>query len=387
MLLENIYGKSVITLKEGKKIATVGRLLFNRKNKALEFVVLDFKKTTNDDYKFISFKSIEGIGDYALVIDSENVVEELSLEEFKEVFSERLTEIVGEFIITIKGNKVGLVKEISVSEDGGKLIELYVESDEQNLKKICAKEILTLGKDVIVINDRKEKSSDENSSDYRKLKEEDALADYVENEVSNNINFEEDFHEIREEFLVKKSEHFSDEEFKGVIVTENDESDIDLNFQKLDCESDINSFDLESDVDSFDLEPHKFDDEKILSIDSVDNENFVNDDLTEKIASLDNDSIVGDVKDENSDELNYNGDFYIRGKDDIEDLSDERSILIKRFIEKQRNTLVGKKVTNDIIGISGNVLVNSGEMITIDIFDRVYKDSIDSILEMAMFSE
>lgn len=65
----------------------------------------------------------------------------------------------------------------------------------------------------------------------------------------------------------------------------------------------------------------------------------------------------------------------------------DKSETVKQFIKQQKKILPGKIATRDILLNNGKVLIEKGNVITIDLFEKAQRDSESNIVEMAMFSE
>lgn len=60
---------------------------------------------------------------------------------------------------------------------------------------------------------------------------------------------------------------------------------------------------------------------------------------------------------------------------------------IDDYLDNQKSSIMGKKITKNIYDVSGNLLVPAGTVVTEEIFEMVKSRNKDSIIEMVMYSE
>ncbi|MGL5440548.1 MAG: PRC-barrel domain-containing protein [Filifactoraceae bacterium] len=293
-------------------------------------------------------------------------------------YEKGFSEVIGEVVITVKGNKVGEVKEVFIDEEQGKIIELWINGEEDKLLKVSYKNLLTLGYDVIVVSDT--------------LKKVDSIID--ESTTSKNQiedGFENSSNIKGERFI--EEEHIEKFDLEGGL---NSKGDLDVRIDLFDELYEIKDLEIN---DEFNLE---LSEELDLSSNqmSLDIDGFLeNDTLEEDILSDEANEVVaeGIRYFEGNDNLVSGGESNLEAKvkkDDFIETEEAKSSgdvyknsLITKFIERQKEVLIGKSVVKDIIGKDGNVLIEKGQVITLDVFEKAYEDRNDSVVELAMFSE
>lgn len=107
---------------------------------------------------------------------------------------------------------------------------------------------------------------------------------------------------------------------------------------------------------------------------------------------------VKQEKDEKFSDNELREDFYLKPRDvqssgsktlysDTSSYDSNKRDTVRQFINQQKKILPGKIATRDILLSDGQVLIQKGNVITQDIFEKAEKDSEGNIVEMAMFSE
>ncbi|MDO4793123.1 MAG: PRC-barrel domain-containing protein [Filifactor alocis] len=484
MLLKEIVGKPVVGIEEGKSLATVKKLLVNRKNRILEYILLNLHSVRDKEVTFvIPFADLEGIGDYAVMVRSREMIQRLDEEDIYSPFYKELTELIGELVISERGNRLGKVTDLLIDEKQGKVLEIGVTDEAtSNQFNFSAQDILTFGYDVVIVND----ASSAKMAPRRNVMEERVFSDRARisfeqaPEVFSEERFEEvsvkkvqDLHvETQPEVVqwedeVKGSELFAiKEEVDETPVFENREEVGEVpNFAKYEeqtgvadnvpvqQELELASFEFkneeeetvlsdsehlfEEDKDVFELEPtslgelssdvgedafavveeenYLLDDQEVLFADQDlsggQDSLFMEDDFLELNHRKQPTEEIGEdmpsefFKDKSEKEFAFahsekeeNRHLFekkeetpqepkVERKDNISSFDEYKKSLVKQFIDRQREVLVGKRVTEDILGKDGSILIEKGNVITMDLFNRANDDRKDSIVEMAMYSE
>lgn len=188
-----IIGLSVVAISDGKEIGTVIDLVINPSGGFAEFLIVD----TGVKYlgtKVISIKSVEGIGEHAVIIENEaSVIEMKDAPQLLEFLQKDVT-LIGTKVLTKKGKLVGSVTEFYIDEEAeGKIsgFEMQPINKEDMPQLIVADDIITFGKDTILIKEELEKEerkveNDDLGSDS--LLEEEVIKD--EDEDEDDMSFE-----------------------------------------------------------------------------------------------------------------------------------------------------------------------------------------------------
>lgn len=153
---KEVLGMPIISIMDGKDIGKVKNFVINPDLRGIEFLIVQ-----NDQWEFgikaIPFKLVEGLGDYAVTIETEGSVIDLAdIPVANELLSKNI-QIKGSRIITKKGRLLGQVAEYFFSEETGKIIGCVLEQD--GVTKVLPEEsVLTFGKDIMVVAEEADKT-------------------------------------------------------------------------------------------------------------------------------------------------------------------------------------------------------------------------------------
>lgn len=445
MLLKEIVGKPIVGIEEGRSLATVKKLLVNRKNRVLEYILLNLHSVRDKAVTFvIPFTDLEGIGDYAVMVRSREMIQRLDEEELNSDFHAELTELIGELVISERGNRLGKVTDLLIDEKQGKVLEIGV-TDEVNANQFnfSAKDILVFGYDVVIVNDaravniilprdvaqefqplKRERVPFEeiqSVSFEQEYKDEQVQVSHIEEETEDAVQKETS--EEAEVIAVQKEDELTSLEFKNEPEEEATLLDPEHLFES---GEDISEFEIRS-AEELSLEntenvsglveeeSYLLDDQEVLfadrSLDSEEDCLFTEDGFLQMNHSNQyREDEMEDIpmeffKDKSEKEFVFGHSEKIKEqafldkmeettkevkperKDNISSFDEYKKSLVKQFIDRQREVLVGKRVTEDILGKDGNILIEKGNVITMDLFNRANDDRKDSIVEMAMYSE
>lgn len=146
---KEIIGLRVISISDGTQVGVVKDVVLSQQGKSLNFVIID----QPSDYfgaKVISFENILGIGEFAMTIPNPGVVEDVAQNNEVQQLLKQDIRVIGTKVLTKKGQLIGEVKEIVINEDTGFIASCLFESEGQ-IEEINAERIITLGKDLLII--------------------------------------------------------------------------------------------------------------------------------------------------------------------------------------------------------------------------------------------
>lgn len=148
---KEVLGKPIISISAGKEIGKVKNFVINPEQRSIEFIVVQ-----NDQWDFgikaVPFKLVEGLGDYAVTIDSENAVIDLSdIPIANELLSKNI-QIKGTRIISRKGHHLGQIVEYYFDPESGKILGCILDKPEAPLV-LPEAAVITFGKEITVISD------------------------------------------------------------------------------------------------------------------------------------------------------------------------------------------------------------------------------------------
>lgn len=148
---KEVLGKPIISISAGKEIGKVKNFVINPEQRSIEFIIVQ-----NDQWDFgikaIPFKLVEGLGDYAVTIDSENAVIDLAdIPIANELLSKNI-QIKGTRIISRKGHHLGQIVEYYFDPESGKILGCILDKPEASLV-LPEAAVITFGKEITVISD------------------------------------------------------------------------------------------------------------------------------------------------------------------------------------------------------------------------------------------
>jgi uncharacterized protein YrrD len=153
---KEVLGMPIISIMDGKEIGKVKNIVINPEQRGIDFLVVQ-----NDQWEFgikaIPFKLVEGLGDYAVTIETENAVIDLAdIPIANELLSKNI-QIKGARVITRKGHYLGQATEYYFNKTTGKIVGCFVELPSGEANIIPEKAILTFGKDILVVVEEADK--------------------------------------------------------------------------------------------------------------------------------------------------------------------------------------------------------------------------------------
>ncbi|QRG69475.1 PRC-barrel domain-containing protein [Brevibacillus choshinensis] len=151
---KEVLGKPIISILAGKEIGKVKSFVINPEQRSIEFIVVQ-----NDQWDFgikaVPFKLVEGLGDYAVTIDSENAVIDLAdIPIANELLSKNI-QIKGTRIISRKGHHLGQIAEYYFDPATGKILGCMLDQPDTPFV-LPEASVITFGKEITVISDEGE---------------------------------------------------------------------------------------------------------------------------------------------------------------------------------------------------------------------------------------
>lgn len=152
---EELLGLTVISIGDGKEIGLVSDLVINPAEGTVEYLIID-SGIRYIGIKVLPLKMVEGIGEYAVTVqDSSSIIDFAGEPEVSRLL-ELDVQVKGTKVLTKKGKLIGKVTEFFVDEDNdGKITgcELTPVNDSVAAGIIPAADVVTFGKDVLVVNE------------------------------------------------------------------------------------------------------------------------------------------------------------------------------------------------------------------------------------------
>jgi uncharacterized protein YrrD len=146
---KEILGKSIISIINGKDIGHVKNVVINPELRSIEFLVVQ-NEEWNFGIKAVPFKLVEGLGDYAVTIESETCVIDLADIPIANDLLSKNIQIKGTRVITRKGQFIGQVSEFTFSQETGKILGCLIERTDGEKLVLPEEYVVTFGKDITI---------------------------------------------------------------------------------------------------------------------------------------------------------------------------------------------------------------------------------------------
>jgi len=147
-----IIGSPVISISEGLQIGTIKGMVINPQQKKVEFLLLD-DYLDDVELKGLSLLSAEGVGEFAVTVQNSNELVNLSKISILLELVQKDILLLGTKVVTKKGRLLGEVVEFSVYTENGELAEVYYNDAEENEVPLSADSIITIGKEVLIVEE------------------------------------------------------------------------------------------------------------------------------------------------------------------------------------------------------------------------------------------
>lgn len=152
---KELLGLTVISIEDGKDLGNVSDFVINPSKGAVEYLIIDCG-VKYLGLKVLPFGLVEGVGEYAVTVQSADALTELAEEADIKGLLEKDVHVTGTRVLSKKGKLIGTVSEFLVDDDAeGKIsgceLDLGDDSDEKGI--IPAEQIITFGKDILVVNE------------------------------------------------------------------------------------------------------------------------------------------------------------------------------------------------------------------------------------------
>lgn len=148
---KEIIGLRIISISDGTQVGVVKDFVLNPQEKTLDFLIID-QPTDYFGAKVIPFADILGLGEFAIMIPHPNVIQDVAQNNEVKNLLKQDTRVLGTKVLTKKGKLIGEVKEILIDEDTGRITSCLFEVDGQ-MQEINAERIITLGKELLIIDE------------------------------------------------------------------------------------------------------------------------------------------------------------------------------------------------------------------------------------------
>ncbi|MFE4199020.1 PRC-barrel domain-containing protein [Aneurinibacillus aneurinilyticus] len=147
---QQLIGMPIISIMDGKEIGKVKSLLVNPESGKVEFLVIHNERWTLG-VKVLPFRQVQGLGDYAVMTESESAVIDLSEDTLANELKTKGVSIIGNRVITAAGQFLGEVVEYYVNAESGKVEGCVIEKESNDQQVLNAEFVITMGKEILIV--------------------------------------------------------------------------------------------------------------------------------------------------------------------------------------------------------------------------------------------
>lgn len=165
---KQILGKPIITIKSGKEMGMVKNFVINPDMRSIEFLVVQGEQW-DFGIKAIPFKLVEGLGDYAVTIESERSIIDLADIPIANELLTKNIQIKNTRVITKKGDMLGQINEYAFCKESGKVLGCYINRADGETLVLPEKVVITFGKEITVVADDGENHLMKEEAFYKSL--------------------------------------------------------------------------------------------------------------------------------------------------------------------------------------------------------------------------
>lgn len=152
---KEIIGLPIISISDGTEVGKVKTVIINAEKGAIDYVVVD-SGIQILSAKVIPTEYVLGIGEYALTIENEDAINDISKIPAAIDLLQKNIQVKGTKVLTKKGRLIGEIGDIYVNEDDNCTIiglEFIADITQKNVRIIPRDSIITFGKNLVVVKD------------------------------------------------------------------------------------------------------------------------------------------------------------------------------------------------------------------------------------------
>ena len=145
-----VVGLPIISIQSGSEIGHVKALVVNAADKSIDFLTVDHPDW-DVSVKAIPFRKVIGVGEYAVMIEEEKAIFDLSEIPIANELVKKKISIIGTKIIDRGGQFHGEVSEFFLDDHTGRILGLqFKNKDTEHF--LSTEYIITLGKDLLIVS-------------------------------------------------------------------------------------------------------------------------------------------------------------------------------------------------------------------------------------------
>lgn len=152
---KEIIGLPIISISDGTEVGKVKTVIINAEKGAIDYVVVD-SGIQILSAKVIPTEYVLGIGEYALTIENEDAINDISKIPAAIDLLQKNIQVKGTKVLTKKGRLLGEIGDIYVNEEDNCSIigvEYIADITQKNIRLIPRESIVTFGKNLVIVTD------------------------------------------------------------------------------------------------------------------------------------------------------------------------------------------------------------------------------------------
>jgi len=152
---KEIIGLPIISISDGTEVGKVKTVIINAEKGAIDYVVVD-SGIQILSAKVIPTEYVLGVGEYALTIENEDAINDISKIPAAIDLLQKNIQVKGTKALTKKGRLIGEIGDFYVNEEDNCTIiglEFIADITQKNVRFIPRTSIVTFGKNLVVVND------------------------------------------------------------------------------------------------------------------------------------------------------------------------------------------------------------------------------------------
>lgn len=149
---KEIVGLPIISISDGMEVGTVKGLVVNAGKGTIDYMIVDDSKQLLST-SVISTVNVLGMGEYAVTIESDAVISDISkIPEAVDLVQNNI-QVKGTKVLTKKGRLIGEIGDIYVDEDSGMIsaLEFIADPSQKVIRLIPRESVITFGKNMLVV--------------------------------------------------------------------------------------------------------------------------------------------------------------------------------------------------------------------------------------------
>lgn len=183
---QNILGLPIISISDGVEVGKVKSIIINADRGAIDYIIVD-SGIQIFSAKVIPTEDVLGIGEYALTIENEGVITDISKVPAAIQLLQSDIKVKGTKVLTKKGRLIGEIGDIFIDdEDNCKItgLEFIADITQKQVRIIPRESVITFGKNLTVVKEDVESWLLDTPSQLD-------AADLLDFEKKNNLNIDE----------------------------------------------------------------------------------------------------------------------------------------------------------------------------------------------------